>query len=252
MKNLPILTFHDLDGEPSVLSFPSGVFREGMSDLHRRGFRSIGLEEAAGFLRDKVPFPERSFVITFDDGYRNVYRKAFPVLRELGMEATVFLAVGDKSSPVDTDRLPPRCGREMLSWGEAAELSGAGWTIGAHTLTHPDLTLLGGDRVEREVRGSRDVIEQTLGVGVATFAYPGGRFGRESRDVVRRHFSCACSDRLGLVSAESDPHALERVDAWYLRRRLFLDLMGTARFSGYVAARSLPRRLRRWIAERTS
>jgi len=252
MTNLPILTFHDLDGEPSALSFPSGVFREGVSELHRRGYRVIGLEEAAGFVREGIPFPERSFAITFDDGYRNVYRKAFPVLRHLGMTATVFLAVGEKKCPVTTDRLPSHCGREMMSWGEAAELCGAGWKIGAHTLTHPDLTRLESGEIEREVCGSRDIIEDTLGVPVTSFAFPGGHFGGESYDIVRRHFSCACSDRLGFASVDSDPYALERVDAYYLRRRIFFDLMGTAWFPWYVLGRALPRRLRRWIGGRTS
>lgn len=93
---LPILTFHALDDKPSVISFPPELFRRGMANLHENGYRTISLLGAVDHLRLKKSFPERSFVITFDDGYESVYEKAFPVLQDYRMTATIFLTVGER------------------------------------------------------------------------------------------------------------------------------------------------------------
>ena len=115
---LSILTFHAFDHSPSVLSFRPDVFRRGMARLHGSGYRTISLLEAAECLSSKKPFPDRCFVITFDGGYQTVYEVAFPVLRDYGMSATIFLTVGERGRGKPEERLPSREGRPMLSWKE--------------------------------------------------------------------------------------------------------------------------------------
>jgi len=216
-----------------------------MARLHENGFRTLSLLDAVDCLRRGMPFPDRAFVITFDDGYQTVYEEAFSVLQRYGMSATVFLTVGDIGTAKPAGRLPPLDGRSMLSWREIQEMQRSGITFGAHTLTHPDLTWLPDDRLEAEVCGSKRVIEDALGAPVACFAYPYGRYDQRSRELVRRHFACACSDKLGLVTPRSDLYALERVDAYYLRTDQLFGLQVTRWFPWYIRARSIPRRIRR-------
>jgi hypothetical protein len=83
-----------------------------------------------------------------------------------------------------------------------------------------------------------------LGTPVECFAYPYGRYDNRSREIVRQHFACACSDKLGLITPDSDPYALERVDAAYLRTDRLFDMMLTRLFPWYVWARSIPSRIR--------
>lgn len=109
-----------------------------MARLHKAWYRTPNLSETVDRLRRGVPFPDRSFVITFDDGYRSVYDEAFPILRRYGMSATVFLTVGEKRKIKQTGRLPSLYKRSMLNWREAREMQQAGFTFGAHTCTHPD------------------------------------------------------------------------------------------------------------------
>ena len=135
----------------------------------------------------------------------------------------------------------------MLSWDEIGEMHRGGITFGAHTLTHPDLTRLSPDLIKAEIVGSKDRIEDVLGSSVDTFAYPFGRYNNECREVVSRHFLCACSDRLGLCRSDSDPYAVERVDAYYLRGPRLFQTMLSRWFPMYVWARSMPRRVRRAI-----
>jgi len=207
------------------------------------------LLEAVDWLKLRVPFPERSLVITFDDGYQSVYEEALPVLEQYGMCATVFLTVGDGGKTGSASRLPSLHGRSMLSWREIAELRSAGFSFGAHTLTHVDLTQAPLDQVESEIRQSKRIIEDTLGIPVVSFAYPYGRFDQRSLAVARQHFACACSDKLALVGRDSDPHTLERVDVYYLRSDRLFDLVDTPLFRLYITARSIPRRVRRafWV-----
>ena len=240
-KSFSVLTFHAIDARPSVISFSPALFERSIALLHERGYRTLSLTDLCGFMDRGAAPPERSIVITFDDGYQSVYSQAFPVLQRYGMTATVFLTTGKDRS----DRLPSMEGRPMLSWNEIGEMHRGGITFGAHTLTHPDLTSLPLNRIETEIIGSKERIEDALGTSVDTFAYPFGRYDKRSRELVSRQFLCACSDRLGLYRSTSDLYAMERVDAYYLRSERLFHAMLSRWFPVYVRLRSMPRGVRR-------
>lgn len=248
---LPILTFHDICNRPSVISVPGEVFRKGIAKLYQSGFRTLRLTDVADFIRSRVPFPERFFVLTFDDGYAGVYQEAFPVLKRYGMSATVFLTVGDeKISRKGKDRLPSLGGRLMLSWKEIREMQRSGFEFGAHSISHADLTRLTSEgRLKREICESKHIISETLGIPVKSFSYPYGRYNSQIRDIVRQHFACACSDKLGTVSRKSDIYALERVEMYYFRSNTRFNIIGTALFPWYMRAVNIPRRFRRYLVK---
>lgn len=241
---LPILTFHALDAKSDAIAFPPERFERGLQTLHERGYRSIALTDAADLARGGKGFPDDTFVLTFDDGYQSVHEHALPLLQRFGLTATVFV-------PVGADGCPPRLeGREMLDANGIRALRSAGIHVGAHTVSHRDLTRLSDDQLEAEVRNSKAFLEDVLGEQVTTFCYPYGRHDRRVREVVGRHFQCACSDRLGLVTSGSDPLALERVDAYYLRSGRRLAWIAEPWFPWYLQLRALPRRLRRAVGFR--
>jgi peptidoglycan/xylan/chitin deacetylase (PgdA/CDA1 family) len=249
--HLAILTFHGFGTPASTISFPPAVLRSGLARLTREGYRSVDLLEAVQILRSGEPLPPRALVLTIDDGYESTYREAFPALQEHGMTATVFVTTGRRASRNPSDRLPPIEGQAMVSWRELGEMVGAGFTVGAHTLTHPDLTRLGESEAEAEIVGAKAILEDRLGVSVRSFAYPRGRYDQQAREIAARHYSCACSDRLGLVTRTSDHYALERVEMYYFSRRPIFDLLTTPLLPAYLRFRALPRRARRaWTRSR--
>jgi len=243
-SSLAILTFHSIEDRRSAISFPPHLFRYGLAKLRAQGYRSLGLSEAIEFLQKGAALPQRALVITFDDGYGTVYDEAFPVLQEFGITATVFLTTGDSRSIDPDGRLSSREDRSMLSWRQIIEMSRAGISFGAHTLTHPDLRRLAPERMEAEICESKEIIEDVLQRPVTSFAYPFGLFDARSREIVRKHFSCACTTRLGLVTPASDLFALERVETYYFRSKFLFDLMLTGCLPWYLKARSIPRRIR--------
>lgn len=219
-----------------------------MAKLYGAGYWTIPLSEVANCLRRGQPFPDKSIVITFDDGYQSVYEKAFPVFQKFKMSATVFLTVGNPGT-ASARRLPSLQGRPMLSWMEISEMSRHGITFGAHTLTHPDLTSLPFCQAEAEILQSKEIIEDRLNSPVTCFAYPFGRWNRSLREIVQQYFTCACSDELALTCKASDIFTLERVDAYYLRTNRLFSVMFTRLFPWYILARNIPRRVRHALNE---
>lgn len=130
-----------------------------------------------------APPAGRAFAVTFDDGWVSMLRHGLPVLARLGVPATVFVAAGlvdVHERPLEGPALarwrdgPHRHELHCLSWDELRGLADAGWEVGAHSLTHPYLTRVGDERLERELRESRRRCEEALGRPCRTMAYPSG------------------------------------------------------------------------------
>jgi peptidoglycan/xylan/chitin deacetylase (PgdA/CDA1 family) len=119
--------------------------------------------------------------LTFDDGYESVYTEVFPEMSERGITGTVFPVVGSVGRENSWDvRLSLRRFRH-LSWEHLSELSSSGFEIGSHTVSHRDLTRMDTATLRRELRNSKKMLEDRLGVGVRAVAFP---FGRHNSRVI--------------------------------------------------------------------
>lgn len=171
---VPILMYHSISENHNGDSNPyyqtttaPGVLAEQMRFLHENNYRVINLGEAVKKIEKAEGSTERHVVITFDDGFRDFYTEAFPVLSRYGFSATVFLPTAFiKESPSKFK------GRECLTWSQVRELWSAGTLFGSHTVSHPQLTTVKPQELEMEVRESKRVIEDELGGPVDSFAYP--------------------------------------------------------------------------------
>lgn len=243
---LPILMFHAIDDAAAPSCFPPRQFRRAMAELHAHGYRTLRFSEAAAHLQTSRPLPERCVALTFDDGDASVYERAWPVLQELGMTATVFIMPEAARATTGEHVRTFHC-RRLLNSGEILEMHRLGIEFGAHTLHHRVLTRLPSAHIEDEILHSRMAIESLLGAKVSSFAYPYGRHDRRCRRIVGRHFAYACTDSLGLARPDSDGLALPRVDAYYLRSERLFDLVFTTRLPWYLRLRNIPRQIRRAV-----
>jgi peptidoglycan/xylan/chitin deacetylase (PgdA/CDA1 family) len=134
--------------------------------LRQAGYRTISLSELMnGF--ETTQDLSKTVVLTFDDGYQDFYTDAFPILKQCGFTATVFLAtdrIRDESVRVE--------GADYLTWNEVRELQSDGMSFGSHSVTHADLRSLGPEQIGYELGYSKETIEQRIGALVESFSYP--------------------------------------------------------------------------------
>ena len=241
----PILTYHSLDESGSVTSVGPRCFREHMHILEQRGFTGISLSALLDSWDGRGTPPPRPVVLTFDDGFANILEYAAPILSELNFHATVFVVSGRCGQTNDWPNQIPGIPRlPLLSWSELTQLEGAGFEVGAHSVTHRPLTEIPAAEAEREIVESKMMIEDQLGQPVQSFAYPFGLFRRADYEVVRKHFRGACSAKLGKASPTNDRHLLPHLDVYYLRRPIFFRLFETLAGDGYLALRGVGRKMR--------
>lgn len=148
------------------------------------------LSEAVAWMRGEITDDRPRILVTFDDAYANFADVAWPMLRERGMPAVLYVPVRF----VDGRQDAPMRGAEDLrpcSWSTLRDLVADGLTVGSHTLTHPDLPRLSTPRIEDELRGARAEIEDRLGVPADSFCHPRGLRTRRTEALVARHYTSA-------------------------------------------------------------
>jgi peptidoglycan/xylan/chitin deacetylase (PgdA/CDA1 family) len=157
----------------SLLQVSPARFRRQIEALLSAGFRFMTMAELARCAGGGVPEPGLA-AITFDDGMRNNHAVALPILREYGIPATVYVTIGFIGGV--SPWIGARGDGAMMREPELRELVAAGWELGAHTMTHTDLSTLDYDACRREIEQSRDELERIADTRVETFAYPFGRY----------------------------------------------------------------------------
>jgi peptidoglycan/xylan/chitin deacetylase (PgdA/CDA1 family) len=239
-----ILTYHSISDGHSPLKIPPKLFAQQMEWLHAN-VRTVPLGELVAAVSARKTLPDRTVVLTFDDGFRDFYVAAAPVLRRLKLPATIFLPSGYCGRANAWPGQPAWVKEEdLLSWQEVSELANDGFSFGAHSVNHPNLTALPISVAEREIVASKVQIENHVGKPVEFFAYPYGRWNAAVRELVGNHYRGACSTAAAAVGPNCDPLALPRADVNYLRNPVCFQGVFTKSLVAYLFARRLIRRLR--------
>jgi peptidoglycan/xylan/chitin deacetylase (PgdA/CDA1 family) len=164
-------------------------------------------------MRDMSDFPRRPIILTFDDGYRDNFTNLLPMMNEFGFRGVLFL-LGDNSADYnfwDADRgdhYDP-----LMTLEEKKAFLQAGWEIGAHSMTHPDLTAMDYGQAKWEIEESRRRLEADLGAEIVSFAYPGGRVDeRVKRLTQQAGFVFGISTDTGGLHIEDDRFQVFRVN----------------------------------------
>jgi len=233
------LTYHSISEGPSPLCISVESFEQQLELLLDAGFRAQPLGKLVDTVESRKAPPGRFFSLTFDDAYRDFRDAALPVLERLALPATVFATAATERSC-----LPGGIGKSLLELSELKDLTEHNIEIGAHSLSHPDLTMLDDATVERELVDSRRILEQHAETEVLDFAYPFGRINARVRQIASHVFRSAWTTRLAVIESKDDLHALPRVDAYYLGSPLLRRLLAKGRPDTYLRFRGWLRRLR--------
>jgi peptidoglycan/xylan/chitin deacetylase (PgdA/CDA1 family) len=236
-----ILAYHSVDDSGSPVSIAEPAFRRHVSWLATRGPRVVGVRELL-----RLPPHESAVALTFDDGFSNFGTLAWPVLRDHGLTATVYVptdhaggtnAWGNRSAP-GIPTLP------LLGWADLERLAQEGVRLGSHTCTHPHLTALSTAVLQEELERSANQLQARIGVRPDGLAYPYGSYDRRVSAAAAALYDHAVTADLRLLGAADDRHVLPRVDMYYLRANDLLAAWGTTRLRLYLGARAGARRVR--------
>jgi peptidoglycan/xylan/chitin deacetylase (PgdA/CDA1 family) len=210
-----ILTYHhvakQVTSDPHLLNVTPVRFRGHIEGLLGLGYQACSLRDVIACHRDQKPLPEQSFVVVFDDGHHSVYENAWPVLKELGVPATIFLATEylDRDAPLPFDACqtgPARCGdtRRPLTTLECQEMLGSGLIdLGSHTHSHEDFRGRP-NQFSRDLTQSLHVLGDRFGLENATFSFPYGRFDAEMQEILRQHdLLCALTAECRCVTLDA-------------------------------------------------
>jgi peptidoglycan/xylan/chitin deacetylase (PgdA/CDA1 family) len=185
-----------------------------MGYLHKRGYNTLTLSELGQALESGVKLPQCSVVITFDDGHRDNYENAFPVLERYRLKATIF-AVADFVGRDAGWQRRENLVEPLLSWAEMLEMQKRGITFASHSCTHPRLDKIPLELARYEIVSSRDKLEHGLGAPVESFCYPYGEYNREMVNLVSEAgYVAACITDHGNRHAKEDIYTLKRVFIW--------------------------------------
>jgi len=167
ISRLPVLMYHYIEEIPADaslarmnLTVSPAIFETQMEHLYSKDYQPIVFKEFFDYIEGRAEIPEKPIIITFDDGWKNQYQNAFPLLKKYNFRATFFPVV----NYID--------GVSFMSWDELKKLIESDMEIGSHTMNHPNLNGLSENYLQHELQNSKNILEKNLGQPILTLAYP--------------------------------------------------------------------------------
>jgi peptidoglycan/xylan/chitin deacetylase (PgdA/CDA1 family) len=197
-RHIRVLLYHSIhqdDGMKDVAGIRvfDTTFRKQMEMLDRWGYTTITFDDYRLFLEGKIDLPKQPIILTFDDAYEDFYTEAFPILKEFGMKAVIFV-VGDSTINSNIWDVEYGDNFKLLSVQQILELHMADFEIGSHTFTHPNLVSITKEKAWEEIVRSRMQLEILLNSPVKSFSYPYGKVDEAIKlMIVKAGYNIGCA-----------------------------------------------------------
>lgn len=230
---VPIIMYHSVfPNAPAENRLAVSVksFERQMKFLKSHKYNVVTLQELADLIKNKDKIPQKTIAITFDDGYKNFYTYAFPILKKYSLPAAMFIIVGEVSRPQN----------DRLSWKEIMAMQDSGIiTFGSHTIGPEPLVNIDSEQeLRRQIFDSRKILEERLGKDVTTFSYPEGGFNARIRKlVIDAGYKLAVSTNPGKEFPDGDIFALKRLRISSTSDNLLIFWIETSGYYNFVRER---------------
>jgi peptidoglycan/xylan/chitin deacetylase (PgdA/CDA1 family) len=221
-RGRPILTYHHVGPRPrgarlKGLYVDTALFARQLEELNAAHFSTPGFSSA---IAASAKEPAHVF-LTFDDGFRDVFQNALPLLRQKGFRAIQFLVADLLGRTNVWQQEVGDVSESLMDEAQVRDWLAAGQEIGSHTSTHPWLTRLSLGAAREEIRASKKKLEDRFGVTIHHFCYPYGDWNSAVRDLVAEAgYLSACTTKVGLNQIGAPPFELRRFTARYPSRNL--------------------------------
>jgi peptidoglycan/xylan/chitin deacetylase (PgdA/CDA1 family) len=182
-NRVPVIMYHDVverrTRDTVWYDVSKREFQAQMDWIAERGIVPITLDQLYAHLTEGASIPEQAIVLTFDDNYQGFYDHAWPILKEYGFPAAMFVHSGF---------VEKQQGRPKMSWETLRELvKNPLFTVGGHTVNHPDdLSKLPPERQAKEINDDKSKIEKELGITLKYFAYPNGKYDKQTMELTKQ------------------------------------------------------------------
>lgn len=200
-RGVPVLYYHSVkESADNEVTISPEMLKMQLKYIKDQGYITLTISELKNYILSNSPIPEKSIVITFDDGYMDNYTKAFPILKDFDMVATIFCI----ASNLD--------GSYYLSENAIKEMSNYGIDIQSHTVTHPQLNKLTYNQQLTELEESKKALEYITGKKIDSIAYPFGDFNEETiRAAKNAGYTLGFTTNRGLSNRSDNPLKLDRI-----------------------------------------
>lgn len=212
-RGLPVFMLHKISAPPSRTRDPFDYQSPESLDAKLGALRSAGLRSVPlDAIVQGDPARANEFVVTFDDGYRNVWQNALPILARQEVKAIQFLVAGKLGQQNDWDIAGGEVAEPLMDAAQVRDWLAAGHSIGSHGMSHRILKKLTPSETREELAASKKRLEDTFGVPIRHFCYPSGRYNAEVRDLVKEAgYQTACTVEFGVNSDGQSPFELRRI-----------------------------------------
>lgn len=227
---VPIIMYHSVnpDAEPeNRLAVSVKTFERQMHFLKTHRYNVLTLEGLAGLIEQKKKIPSHSVAITFDDGYKDNFTYAFPILKKYKLNATMFIIINEVG----------RAANDRLSWDQIRTMRDSGLiAFGSHCLgPEPLINIKSQENLEKEIFDSRKILQDKLGRPVNTFSYPEGRFNDKIRQlVIAAGYKVAVATSPGKTYPKDDVFALKRIRISESAANMFVFWVETSGFYTFL------------------
>lgn len=218
---VPVLMYHRVGAAHNVRErkycVAPQVFNDHLRRLADAGYTAVPMDRFFAWIEGGQPLPDRSLVITFDDGFLGVYEHAFPLLKALGWPATIFLVTDliGKDDQWSRRSDPSAQTYPLMDVPHIIDMQNSGFAFQSHSRTHVSLPSLDDVRLREEVADSRSNLIALLGRPVEFFAYPYGHLdARVAAAVATAGYRAAFSTQPGFNRRDVEPLRIRRLDVF--------------------------------------
>lgn len=214
---VPTLMYHSITDDMSYIEYSINAvspvdFEKQLKYISENGYQTIFFDDLENLGKYTKPI-----ILTFDDGFIDFYKEAFPLLKKYNQKATLFVVVGYISCD-------PYCTVEQLKEMEESGLV----DVQVHTQSHKNLTTLNKEDLEKEVVGSKEILEGYLNKNVTSLCYPYGAYNSTVSNLVSKNYSYAITMDEGCYDVNL--HTYQNIPRYTIPRGISID-----KFVNYIS-----------------
>ena len=190
MSVIPVLMYHSISDDGQKMSVSKHNFYKQAKIMLKLGFKSVNLKD---IFNDKS---KKKFVITFDDGYQDVFTNAYPILKELNLKATCFFVINKigKYNEWDSNKSDYKK-RNIMNDDQILQWYKSGLEVGSHSLDHENLIKVNDTKKREQIIMSKLILKEKYNIDVKSFSYPFGQFDDDCVKIIKQNYEYAVTTK---------------------------------------------------------